>query len=103
MKYLNGKLVHIVKCDFCDESFSRIGGYLKRHMGSVHGIKYYKCDSCEASFSETNTLKRHITAVHEGIKPHKCDLCEASFGAIQHLRRHMKVHEQLKCNLCDQR
>ena len=94
----------VLKCEFCDISFTWPYA-LKAHIHTVHeGHKDYKCSLCYKSFNDSKSLKLHIQSVHEGRKDHKCESCKKSFSQKKHMRHHIReVHEgrkDYKCESC---
>ena len=63
-----GSSITLLKCDWCDESFSR-NCHLEVHMETHDVVKEHKCDDCgKLSFLKWR-LKKHIEVHSEKEKP----------------------------------
>ena len=68
-------------------------------------MRLLKCQWCDRSFSHKHNLLRHVLEVHERIRPFKCHVCGKSFAQNCYLQSHLqRVHEKvnpIKCQQCD--
>ena len=80
----------VIKCNLCDETFSRTE-YLSRHIETVHvKATKYTCVICEEEFSREDALSRHMKNVHQEEKKFKCPACPLTFGRKDTLDKHVK-------------
>ena len=75
----------MMKCDFCNESFSDEDS-LSTHVLSIHksiieGKK--KCDFCDKTYPSKKSLDKHVKMRHINTKSYECETCTKKFLEIQ--------------------
>ena len=86
------------KCTVCDLSFIRQGCF-KKHMKTVHQIKY-KCNKCESAFETSFHLEKHLIKDHQSEMKFQCDMCSAHFLTKWRFDLHRKTHDQTNLRTC---
>ena len=83
----------MLKCDFCNESFSD-EDTLSTHVLSIHksiieGKK--KCEFCDKTYHSKNSFYVHVKDTHLKPKNFECETCTMVFLNKALLNRHKKV------------
>lgn len=86
-----------IMCEVCNECFiSKVS--LKEHRETTHkDSNILKCDYCDASFTLKTNLLRHMKLLHVQAQSHKsegpkftCEVCAINFSRRDNLSRHLK-------------
>ena len=86
----------MLKCDFCDESFSDEKN-LSVHVLSIHksiieGKK--KCELCDKTYQSKTSLHLHVNMKHTNTKRYECETCTKVFLQKYLLANHKRtVHD----------
>ena len=67
----------MLKCDFCDESFSN-EETLSTHVLSIHKSiieGWKKCEFCDKTFHLKVSLNQHVRRAHSKEKRYECETC----------------------------
>ena len=67
--------------------------------------KMLKCDFCDESFSDEETLSQHILSIHKSIieGKKKCDFCDKMYFSKYSLLAHVKTsHANAESYQCDE-
>ena len=106
-----------IKCDKCDDVFSRRSYYIMHHR-AIHGghpmpnlsanATQFMCDQCPNIYDSKASLQQHIYNIHSNYQPpnnpKKCKFCDRVFKNLNSFKEHVKVvHEKstpFKCDHC---
>ena len=67
-----------LKCEFCDNTFSRQSNLIY-HVSSVHeDKKLYNCEFCTQTFTLRCCMNEYVASIHEREKPFKWQFCNHS-------------------------
>lgn len=112
------------ECDQCGLDFKKREDF-SLHFQSIHLKKYLFCDLCPIKVLYPAQLKIHKQDVHEKLRPLTCDLCEYTskrkntleshmlrhsskkncevcFKSVVNMYDHLKIHEEVKCSICQE-
>ena len=92
--------IGMVRCDMCEESFTK-QRHVRKHKILFHEGVQLLCATCDYKTWSPNNLRRHKESHNE--KSIICDKCEYTGKGNYQMRAHMRIHgdPRYKCGKCD--
>lgn len=86
-------------CGVCDRVFYNRSN-LRRHLNTVHSIKYVECELCDLTFNSRRELTFHMKKQHPKVDV-ICDFCGEVLNTKEELIKHLQIHQGLDMDIDD--
>lgn len=88
-------------CSICQASYIVHNQYLHHMMNHESPAEnIYPCNQCGFVLNSAKQREAHLN-IHAKERPFKCQHCEKRFRLRHHLTNHAKLHQQYKCEYCN--
>ena len=87
----------MVKCDFCDENFSKRQDLLthKHQKHSELPDTTFRCGHCPTNFTLAKNLVRHLKNIHKCNRSVRCTSCQTFFGLEEDWQNHCSAEHSV--------